>query len=362
MKPLVSVLIPAYNSGRWIGQTLASAVAQTWTRAEIIVVDDGSSDETLAVAQMFSSASVAVLTQENQGAAAARNSALKLCQGDYIQWLDADDLLAPDKISKQMEDAVKIINKRVLLSSAFGSFVHRTSKAKFQPTPLWADLDPTEWLVRKMGQNLFMQTATWLVTRELTEAAGPWDVRLSLDDDGEYFCRVLLASKGVHFVDDAKVFYRSAGLNALHIVGRSNRKLESQFLSMQLHVKYLCSMENSERTRSACVKYLQNWFGNFIGTRPDIVARLEALAVTLGGRLEAPHLGGNYVYIEKVFGYANARRSRQFLRDFKWLLMALWDRTMFYLESFDPTRNEVGGKGARTVAQYDADCSEPKMQ
>jgi len=59
--------------------------------------------------------------------------------------------------------------------------------------------------VPQLGQNLYMQTATWLVSRELTEAAGPWDTRLLGDDDGEYFCRVLLASNGVRFVPEAKV-------------------------------------------------------------------------------------------------------------------------------------------------------------
>jgi len=59
-----------------------------------------------------------------------------------------------------------------------------------------------------MGQHFWMQTATWLVSRELTEAAGPWDTRLLSDDDGEYFCRVILASDGIRFVPGARVFQR----------------------------------------------------------------------------------------------------------------------------------------------------------
>src|SRR5580698_1730397 len=103
MKPLVSILIPAYNAEEWLADTLRSAIAQTWDRKEIIVVDDGSRDQTLAIARQFESDFVKVFTQENQGAAAARNKSFALSQGDYIQWLDADDLLAPEKISKQME-------------------------------------------------------------------------------------------------------------------------------------------------------------------------------------------------------------------------------------------------------------------
>src|SRR6266481_5875279 len=102
MTRLVSILIPAYNAETWIGDTIQSALAQTWPRKEIIVVDDGSKDATAAVARQFASRGVVVVSKENQGAAATRNHAFQLSQGDYIQWLDADDLLAPDKIERQL--------------------------------------------------------------------------------------------------------------------------------------------------------------------------------------------------------------------------------------------------------------------
>src|SRR5271168_1163157 len=197
MKPLVSILIPAFNAEAWIGDTIRSALAQTWQRKEIIIVDDGSADQTLALARRLASKEVVVVTQENQGASAARNHALSLSQGDYIQWLDADDLLSPDKVAKTMAASEELQSTRTLFSSGWGYFSYRTELAKFTPTSLWCDLSPVEWLLRKMGGNLQMQTATWLVSRELTEAAGPWDTRLSHDDDGEYFCRVILGSDGV---------------------------------------------------------------------------------------------------------------------------------------------------------------------
>ncbi|MGB6192155.1 MAG: oligosaccharide flippase family protein, partial [Terracidiphilus sp.] len=195
--PLVSILIPAYNAQEWIAETIHSAMAQTWPRTEIIVVDDGSKDATLAVARQFESQGVHVHAQKNQGASSARNKAFALSHGEYIQWLDADDLIAPDKIARQMEVALNGAGPRTLLSSPWAHFMYRPYRARFTPSSLWCDLTPQEWLLRKMSQNIFMQTATWLVSRELTEDAGPWDVRLLGDDDGEYFCRVLLASEGV---------------------------------------------------------------------------------------------------------------------------------------------------------------------
>src|SRR5215469_16198822 len=96
MKPLVSILIPAYNAEEWIAYTLRSALAQTWPHREIIVVDDGSRDRTTRIVRRFASKGVALFSRENRGQSAARNQAFQFSQGDYIQWLDADDLLAPD--------------------------------------------------------------------------------------------------------------------------------------------------------------------------------------------------------------------------------------------------------------------------
>jgi|SRR3984893_1327150 len=332
MKPLVSILIPAFNSEAWIADTIKSAIAQTWPRKEIIVIDDGSTDQTLAVARRFASKEIAVVTQKNQGAAAARNHALSLCQGDYIQWLDADDLLSPDKVAKQMEASEECQNTRTLFSSGWGYFAYRTDWAEFSPTSLWCDLSPAEWLLRKLRENLHMQTATWLTSRELTKAAGAWDVRLLGDDDGEYFCRVILASDGIRFVPGAKIFYRITPSTRLSHIGQSDKKKDAQLLSMQLHVKYIRSLEESERVRTACVTYLGNWMINFYPERPDIVQELERLAVSLGGRLEVPRLRWKYAWIKPLFGWGPAKYAQLVLPQLKANLLRSWEKIMYKFE------------------------------
>ena len=329
MKPLVSILIPAYNAEEWIADTLKSAIGQTWERKEVIVVDDGSTDHTLAIARQFASERVSIVSQNNQGAAAARNRAFSVSQGDYIQWLDADDLLAPDKIARQMEAVDQCRSKRTLLSSAWGQFMYRPHKAKFEPTPLWCDLSPLEWLLRKMGQGVFMQTATWLVSRELTEAAGPWNTQLLGDDDGEYFCRVLLGSNGTRFIPEARVLFRMTGVNRLSYIGRSERKMEAQFVSMQLHIGYIRSLEDTERVRTACVKYLQHCLPSFYPERLDIVKQAEQLAATLGGRLEVPpRLSWKYAWIQKGFGWPLAKRAKLLMPRCRWSLIRSWDKAV----------------------------------
>lgn len=339
MKPLVSILIPAFNAQEWIAGTLRSAIAQTWPQKEIIVVDDGSSDQTIAIAKQFETDRISVVTQHNQGAAAARNKAFSLSRGDYIQWLDADDLLAPDKIARQMDMLNQCRSARTLLSSEWGRFMYRHDRAKFLPTPLWCDLSPSEWLLRKMGQNLHMQTATWLVSRELTEAAGPWNTRLLGDDDGEYFCRVLLQSDGIRFVPGAKVFYRVTP-NSLSYIGGSDRKLEAQWHSMQLHIQYLRSLEDSERVRTACVRYLQNWLVNFYPERLDLVAQMRQTARELAGDLEPPRLSWKYSWIKVLFGPVLAKRAQITLPRLRWSIVRLWDKALFW-----------GGK-RRTAADF----------
>lgn len=331
--PLVSILIPAFNAQEWLSDTLRSAMGQTWERKEIIVVDDGSSDQTLMIARQFESDSVRVVSQKNQGAAAARNTALSLSKGEYIQWLDADDLLAPDKITKQMEALDPSRGKRTLLSSAFGKFAYRWYRAEFVPTALWCDQSPTDWLRRKMAENLFMQTATWLVSRELTEAAGPWDVRLTgNDDDGEYFCRVLLASDGVQFVPEAKVYYRVFGDDSLSNLGASDKKREALWLSMQLHIGYLKSLEDSPRSRAACVDYLQRNLFYFYPNMPDISRQAQQMARDLGGQLGVPTLAWWYSCSRAVMGWRATKRLALEVRGIRKQLKKKADKALFWID------------------------------
>ncbi len=224
-------------------------------------------------------------------------------------------------------------SKRTLVSSAWASFMYRHQNAEFAPSALWCDLSPVEWLLRKMERNLHMQTATWLVSREMTLAAGPWNTQLLGDDDGEYFCRVLLQSDGVRFVPEAKVFYRMPGTTSLSYIGHSSRKMEAQFRSMQLHIGYLRSLEDSERVRAGCVQYLQNWLINFYPERLDIVEQAQQLAVVLGGELQPPRVSWKYAWIRTLFGWGPAKRAQVLMPLIRWSLARAWDKALFRVQN-----------------------------
>jgi len=329
MKPLVSILIPAYNAEEFIADAIRSAIAQTWRHKEIIVVDDGSTDGTAEVARGFASKNVVVLSKENQGAAAARNLAFQLSQGEYVQWLDADDLLAPDKIERQFAALCEGDGERTLLSSSWALFYYRTKRARFIPTSLWQDLMPVEWLLRKLGEGHCMQTATWLTSRAIAEAAGPWDSRLHVDDDGEYFCRALLASEGTRFSPEARVYYRVTPSSRVSHIGVSDKKKDAMVISMKLQIQYLRSLEESARVQKACLAFMQNLYVNFYPERPDLMAELQALARELGGRLEEPRLGWKYAWIKPILGFNAAKLAQMTLPLLRTSLLRRWDKAMY---------------------------------
>jgi glycosyltransferase involved in cell wall biosynthesis len=100
--PLVSIIIPVYNSAKYLAETIQSALNQTWPDIELVLINNGSTDNSLAIAESFGSEKLKIFSQENKGAGGARNRGLQEAKGDYIQFLDADDLLSPDKIEKQV--------------------------------------------------------------------------------------------------------------------------------------------------------------------------------------------------------------------------------------------------------------------
>lgn len=334
MKQLVSILIPAFNTEEWISDCIESALEQTWLWKEIIVVDDGSKDSTFKIAKTYASPIVKVITQENRGAAAARNHALSHAQGDYIQWLDADDLLAPDKVARQLVDAEPGQSCRVLLSGAWGKFYDRPERARFEPSLLWEDLEPLEWLLRKIDGNLWMVIESWLVSRRLTEMAGPWDESMSLDDDGEYFCRVLSCSSGIRFIPESRCFCRRSNIGMSHILTLNDHKLDSMAKSLLSYIRRLRSIEESPRTRDACLRLLDRWAIYFYPERIDLLDKMQSMAIDLGGQLAPPKLRPKYQWLQWVFGWRVAKKFQHNLPTYRYFLKNNWKRILFLRSSW----------------------------
>lgn len=334
MEPLVSILIPAFNAENWIGDAIHSAVSQSWPRKEVIIVDDGSTDQTYSAAGKFEGKCVRVETQKNQGASVARNTALALSQGDFIQWLDGDDILAPDKIEKQLRKIDCASGTRILLSSSWGRFYYRVRKSRFSPTPLWQSLPPATWLTTKMIENTWMSIESWLISREISDAAGPWDARLIRDNDGEYFSRAVCASDGTLHVSDSKSFVRRASFGSVsRDFSLSDAKLQSLFLSKSLQIGQLRSLDDSAKTRAICLKYLQDWLIYYYPENEDLVEKSRLLARELGGELQEPALNWKYDLVRKTFGWSSAKKALFDVPKPREVVRRALDALLFRLES-----------------------------
>ena len=260
------------------------------------------------------------------GASSARNHALSLAQGDYIQWLDADDLLAPDKVAQQLAGVEPGQTSRILISGSWGKFYDHPERAKFVPDLLWENLDPLEWMYRKVEYGLWMAIECWLVSRRLTKMAGPWNEDLSLGIDGEYFNRVLSFSEGVRFVSDARSICRRANFGISSSMTLNNSKLDSLAFVVLSSIKTLMSMEKSKRTRDASLKHLDRYSIYFFPDRPDILAKMQLTAKDLGGELMPPRLRGRYRWLQRIFGYRFAKKAQFTLPTIRSLTKKNWER------------------------------------
>jgi glycosyltransferase involved in cell wall biosynthesis len=251
----VSILMPAYNAERFVGAALQSALDQTWPDTEIIVVDDGSNDQTYAVAKCYESAKLKILRQENRGAAAARNSALRQAQGDFLQYIDADDLLSPDKIREQ----VLLLQQHpgyVSVSSAMYFFDGEDPRAGLLERSGALDSDdPVEFLMQLLGSEGPMRTipcGAWLTPRSVASSAGPWDDSgYHLDDDGEYFARVMLASKGIRASVAGRYYYRRFRSLTSYSTRYTESSLAGALHSLTCKANHLLARTNDRRAYRA---------------------------------------------------------------------------------------------------------------
>ncbi len=313
MSPLVSCIIPCYNAAPFLAETLDSALAQTWPHKEIILVNDGSNDDSLAIGRGYEARGVKVIDQVNRGAASARNRGLREARGEYIQFLDADDLLSAEKLSAQLE----LLQHRpsgTIATCAWGRFQSDPLKASYADEIVFRDFSPVEFLVLGGDSGAMMHPSAWLVPRSVTDAAGPWNETLSLNDDGEYFCRVLLVSAGMAFSSNGRSYYRS-GLPGSLSQQRGERARRSQFRSIELIEQHLLTAEDSTRTQRAAANYYQRFIYDFFPAPIDLMRQAETRIAALGGSsLSGPAMGPKTAALARLIGWKNTWRLRHLIR------------------------------------------------
>ena len=189
--PLVSVVIPAFNAAGFLPRALASVAAQSYPadRIETIVIDDGSADDTLAIALEGAAPGLQVFSQPNKGVSAARNLAIAVSSGELIAFLDADDKWLPDKIADQVE--VYQADPSVGLIHCGYAFVDQDGTA-LPDWPRRSRLDQGDVLLEFIC-DFFLITSGVMVPRTVLERVGGFDESLKVGEDNELFLRIVSA-------------------------------------------------------------------------------------------------------------------------------------------------------------------------
>lgn len=202
--PLVSIVVPTYNYGRFIGEMLESVLAQTYQNWECIIVDDGSDDGTDVIVARFAETDTRIkyFRQENRGQPAALNTGLKNFAGKYLQILDADDLIEPQKLERQVESLEKRPEVDIVYSRAL--FFRETEIGRVYEGGWPLSTGPSgkgrEILPQLLRANIMTVNAP-LVRRSAIESIGFFDEELSPVQDWDYWLRCALGELSFHFED-----------------------------------------------------------------------------------------------------------------------------------------------------------------
>lgn len=311
---LVSVLMPVYNCAMFLEDTIINILSQTYKNIELIMVDDGSTDNSLNIASKYKNDNrVKIFSQSNSGAAAARNKAFKESSGEYIMYMDADDLISKEKIENQI-NILTNEDELALCSCQWDIFYKNPKEAKFPKRYTYRNYSPSIDIVSDMlNIGEMMQTSVWIGHRKLFEMAGEWDPAISINDDGVYFTKVITLASQILFCHNAYVYYRRghSSLSTSNIY--SQNKLSALLMSYEAQSKLILSNNSSSNkirngiARNFALIMCKSQYGSQI----YIEAKLNI--EKLGLKPTHPFKNSKAYYICKIIGFENYLRIRSYL-------------------------------------------------
>jgi len=308
----VSIIIPLYNSEAYIKQTIDSCLAQTHDNIEIIVIENGSTDKSYQVVKSIDDKRLSVFQIPTPNAAAARNYGFKKATGAYIIFLDADDVLVPNKIELQLA-ALSAKPEGWIASCAWAKFKTNTKEAIITPQKVWNIQNPIDWCLQSWMGGGMMALSGWLMPKAVIEKAGLWDERLSLHDDGEFICRVLLASKGNVFVENTVVYYRQQD-NSLSRDHTSKKAAESALLVYKSYQKQILKFQDSKLTRRALARNFSRFIYEYYPAHAQSIKEAYREINELG--VKPPLVGSpSFKLIQRIVGFKLAMRLTSIKRN-----------------------------------------------
>ena len=206
--PLVSVLMPLHNKEAYVAEAIRSVLNQAYPNIELVIIDDGSTDKSFDVAKQFISEKVRLYKQLNKGVSAARNIAFEYSKGDFIQYLDADDILDCRKIEEQ----VNILRgyPDTVLATAKRFYFQKQIDKVWQPSAVLnieKDYDNMAAFLLDDAKNSVLPHS-WLIPRSAVEKAGKWDETMIIFEDRDFYLRLVPLVSKIIYCPDAVCYYR----------------------------------------------------------------------------------------------------------------------------------------------------------
>ena len=307
----MSICIPAYNAGEFIMQTIGSILGQTYTNWELIIVNDGSTDNTTQkLRSVCSDDRIKIYSQENRGQCHAANRAFDFSRGSLIKFMDADDLISENLIEKQVLALIDM-NEDTISYSLWGRFYNNDLNT-FQPDKNFVNdqQNPLEWLIASMTEKqVMLQCGLWLIPRNVLLKSGLWNEKLSLINDFEFFIRVLMNATSLRYAPDAILYYRSGLENSLSKL-ISDQSIASAFNSIAMGTQYLLQRENSGRVRKICADCFQDFIYAYYPSRMDLIYDAEQKVKQLGGS-SAEFPSGSYAKaLNRIIGWKLVKKMK----------------------------------------------------
>lgn len=212
---LISIIIPTYNRASILSQTLDSVLSQTYTNWECVIVDDGSTDTTdkllLEYCMLDSRFKYFKRPADAlKGSNTCRNLGFEFSKGEFIKWLDSDDVLSQDLLASQINAVSKYSEEKyILVTSKWNYFVDTINGINSKKEEIYKNYDNGFNLISDFGNfNTFLPPHVYLVRREIIAKSGQWNECLLINQDGEFFTRVLLNTKKVIHAEEGVAYYR----------------------------------------------------------------------------------------------------------------------------------------------------------
>lgn len=199
--PLISIIMPAYNAARTIKESIKSVLDQTYPQWELLVINDGSKDQTSAIVKLINDPRIILIEQENAGVASARNNGISKAQGEYIAFLDSDDLWMKNKLEKQLD----------FLQTNDLSIVYSKTYCLFEDTNTVKDCFVDVNMGIKDAQKIlvfdFVPILTVMLHKKILDEIGTFDLKLQGTEDWDLWIRVL-QRYSIGYIDEFLTIYR----------------------------------------------------------------------------------------------------------------------------------------------------------